>query len=365
MEYRRNLLTREWVVFGPEILSPETFLKQANPYQHTSDLFDEPSGPCPYCPENITSSHVDIFSSNESDLPAGGFPVESISHARDWDIKVLPAVQPVFKIETAIQRFPRRLHDVMEAPGAHEKFILTPAHGEAIWDFPVKRIELLLHILRHRMLNLYRDPRLGHQHAYMVFGKDFGSLYAHSVLNLTALPFIPLIIQRELDGAQEWYRMKERCLFSDIYEDEMYKRDTGKPHGILFVSVNYIALIPFFSGHPFEIWIMPLDQQSDYTQTLVQHIPELARIIHRIIIVLRSVLGPYPYVLSLMTQPNEAWGNERGYWTTIHRDWLWRMKLVPGIPVMNSPLKAFHTGTGIRLNPVLPEDAAAFLRQKM
>ena len=365
MEYRRNLLTREWVVFGPDILTPEAFLNLAIPYRTTSDLFNPVSDPCPYCPENMPPNHNDIFSVKESDLPAGGFPVESSSHTDDWDIKALPAFQPVFKIETPLQRFPKRLHDVMKAPGAHEYIVLTNQHDEALWDLPSKRIELLLHVLRHRMLNLYRDTSLGHQYIYMVYGKDFGFLHNHSVMNLTASPFIPFKVQRELDGAFQWYSMKERCLLSDIYEDEMYKRDMGKPHGILFESINFIALIPFFARYPFEIWIMPLDHQSDFIQVEAQNISELARLIHRMIIVLHYVLGPYPFLLSIMTKPNVVWGHERGYWSTIHRDWLWRITLVPGIPIKNTPLKAFHAGTGIHLNPVLPETAAAFLREKI
>ncbi len=362
MECRRNLLTREWVVYGPEIITPEEYIRQALSAGNSSDLFPDSSGACPYCRENMPANHIDIFSVKEKDMPVGSFPVESRLQAADWDVKVIPSPRPIFQIETQLQRFPRRLHDVMEAPGAHEKIILTPEHGVAIWDIPARRIELLFHVLRHRMLNLYRDTRLGHQHAYMVFGKDYGSIYHHTVLNLTASPFVPIKIQRELDGAFGWFKMKERCIFSDIFEEEIIKRDARKPHGIIFESVNFIAIIPFFAGHPFETWIMPLDHHSDFTQTPVERIPELSRVTARIINALKTALGPFPFLLSVMNQPNETWGGERGYWSTIHQDWLWRLRIIPDLPVKNSPLKAFHTGTGVRLNPILPETAAAYIR---
>lgn len=362
MECRRNLLTREWVVYGPEIVSPEEYIRQALIPPDTAGLFTDSPASCPYCEQNMPENHIDIFSVKEADLPVGGFPVESRSQTSDWSIKVIPAPRPVFQIETPLRHQPRRLHDVMEAPGAHEKIILTPDHGVAFWELPVRRIELLFHVLRHRMLNLYRDTRLGHQHAYMVFGKDVGSIYYHSVLNLTASPFVPIKVQRELDGAFQWYRIKERCVFSDIFEEEIIKRDAGKPNGIIYETVNFIAIIPFFAGHPFEIWVMPLDHHSDFTQTPVERFPELSRITARVITALRNAIGPYPFILSVMTQPNAAWGGERGYWSTLHQDWLWRLKIVAELPVKDSPLKAFHSGTGVRLNPVLPEKAAAYIR---
>jgi UDPglucose--hexose-1-phosphate uridylyltransferase len=362
MEYRRNLLTREWVVYGPEIFEPETFLAMAKCYDSVSDLFDDNSLDCPYCPANIPETHIDIFSARQEDIPIGGFPVEKGIHTDDWDIKVLPSPRPVFKVETSLKRFPKRLHDVMIAPGAHEKFILTSTHGVALWDFHSRHIELMLQILRQRMMNLYRDTRLGHQHAYIVFGKEYGSLYGHSVLNLTAAPFVPLKIQRELDGAFQWYRMKERCLFGDIREEELYKRETGKAHGIIHDSSNFVALTPFFSGHPFELWIMPLDHYSDFTHIPVRILPELANVILQVMKALRKALGNRPFLISFMNQPNENWGRERGYWKTIQQDWLWRLRIVPNVAINNSPLKAFHTGTGVRLNPVLPENAARYLR---
>lgn len=365
MECRRNLLTREWVVYGPEILTPEDYVSRTLIPSDPADLFPDSPGPCPYCQNNMPPGHINILSVSEKDLPFGGFPVESRFHNENWDIKVIPSPRPIFQIETKLQRLPRRLHDVMEAPGAHEKIILTPNHGTAIWELPARRIELLFHVLRHRMQNLNRDNRLGHQHAYMVFGREIGSIYYHTVLNLTASPFVPIKVQRELDGAFKWYGMKERCIFSDIFEEEIMKRETGKPHGIVFESMNFIALIPFFAGHPFEIWIMPLDHHSDFTQTPVDRLPELSRVVSRLIGTLKMIVGPFPFLLSVMNQPNEAWGAERGYWSTIHMDWLWSLRIVPGLPAKDSPLKAFHTGTGVRLNPVLPEKAAEFIRSKI
>lgn len=363
MEYRRNLLTREWVVYGPEIVAPDTLIAQAHTAADTAALFPGETVPCPYCPESLDSDTPDILSLQCNSLPPGGLPMDTEPHADPWDIRVIPAFRPVFRIETPLNRQSRRLHDVMEAPGAHEKIILTPTHGQALWNMSARRIETLFNVLRHRMLNLYRDPRLGHQYAYMVFGTHVGGLYGHPVLNLTASPFVVLKVRRELDGAHAWYKMKERCLFSDIYEEEITKRDRGKPHGVLFETGNFIAIIPYFAGHPFETWILPLDQLSDFTQTPVEHLPELSRMLVRIMSTLRESLGPFPFLLSVMNQPNVAWGVNRGYWSTIERDWLWRIRIVPDLPITDSPFRAFNTGTGARLNPVLPEDAAAFLRK--
>lgn len=375
MEYRRNLLTREWVVYGPEIISPQDLVNLCESRKSNRDLFPENDTACPFCADNdkpvppikpvpphLPDLNMEIFSVNEQSLSPGDFPRDTTRRTDNWHVRVIPARKPVFRIETPLDRHPKRLHDVMKAPGAHEKIILSPTHGEAIWDLTSRRLELCFKVLRHRMQNLARDPRLGHQYAYMVYGRNVGGLYNHSVLNLTASPFIPRKVRRELDGAYRWYKMKERCLLSDIYEEEIYKRDKGQAHGIVFESKNFIAMVPFFSGHPFETWILPLDHYSDFVQTPVNLLPELSRVLCRVMTALKQCLGPFPFIMSVMNRPNEAWGVNRGYWSTVNLDWLWRLRITPDLAMVNSPFKAFHSGTGARLNPVFPEDAAAFIR---
>jgi len=364
MEYRRNLLTREWVAYSSGSLSLflDNLGKQGNPNTQTADLFSNETLPCPYCPESLIDSN-DIISLNYHSLSLGELPDTLHTHTQEWDVKVIPAHNPVFHIETPFNSKPRRLYDVMEAPGAHEQIIFTPNHYETLWDLPSQQIELLYHVLHHRMVNLYRDPKLGHQFAFMVFGQNTGGLWGHSVLNLTASPFVPLKIRQELDGAFQWFKRKERCIFSDIYEEEIYKRDKGQPNGVIFESKNYIAIIPFFSSNPFEIWIMPLDHYGSFSETPVRDFPELARVTLRIMTALRSKLGSFPFVLSVMNQPNEEWGAMRGYWKTLARDWLWRIRIEPLLPVTSSQFTEFNIGTGAHLNPIYPEDAARFIRQ--
>jgi len=362
MEYRRNLLTREWVIYESETRSPNNLIEQINPFTQTSDLFPNETLPCPCCPESMTTIENILSVNCQSLSPGGIFRHSNNECSDDWDVKVIPAFQPVFSIEMPAISKPRRLHDVMKAPGAHEKIIFSRNHYETLWDLPTQKISLLFNVLQHRMINLANDPKLGHQFAYMVFGDSIGGLQGHSVLNLTASPFIPRKIRQELDGAYQWYRMKERCIFSDIYEEEIYKRDKGQANGIVIESHNFIALIPFFADHPFEIWIMPLDHYGNFTKTPAQHIPELARITSRVMTALRSKLGPFPYVMTLMNQPNENWGAMRGYWKTLSQDWLWQIRIIPHLPRPDSPFKEFNTGTGSSLNPVLPEDAAEYIR---
>jgi len=181
-------------------------------------------------------------------------------------------------------------------------------------------------------------------------------------MNLVIMPFVPETIQRELSGTQEWFDMKERCLFCDIYEEELIKRERGKRCNLIDENSTFAAFVPYFASHPFEVWIQSIDHFSSLHQLSDSMLTDLSGIFIRVVKRLHRALGPYAYIISFMNRPNRLWGINRGFWKTIDRDWHWRIRITPRTCLTNNTLEAFRYGTGNFVNPVTSETAAEYLR---
>ena len=358
-ELRRNPITRKWIIYQPNG-SLETLLQSSRKLESDpTALYPSEPQDCPYCPgaHNEDSTHIMAVQKGRSSYLRGS-PVNG-----GWDVLVRSAGKPIFRIEDELKRKGRRLYDTMGSPGAHEILITTPDHGKSFQELETSQIQLCLRVLKERMIDLDRDVRLGHLFAYMAHGSKCGSTYNHALFNLIASPFIPEKIQKELSGAHDWYKIKERCLFCDIIEEEKINQERQKSHGILDETTHFIAFIPFFAGHPFEIWIQPVEHVSDYVLIPEDYASELAFIIKRVLDRLMRAIGPFPFIMLWMNRPNIRWGASRGYWDAIENDWHWRIRILPESNTYQIHDRSFFLGTGSRINPVLPETAAEFLRR--
>jgi UDPglucose--hexose-1-phosphate uridylyltransferase len=357
-ELRRNPITQKWIIYQTSDQLLKSITTQKAKEAGDGILFPNDPESCPFCPGSVLNRATMILSHAGGEIKF----LHRLDESKQWDLLVQAAENPVFRIEDELMRHGRRLYDTMGCPGAHEIIITTPNHSQSFWNMSVPQIQKCLAVIKHRMVDLNRDLRLGHQYAYQVFGEKAGARHHHSTINLIASPFIPEKIQKELSGAHEWYKIKERCLFCDIYEEERINRDRRKPHGLLDETASFTSFVPFFAGHPFEVWIQPVAHVSDFTQIPDSQHSELAQCIQSVFVRLRQSLGPFAYIMTFMNRPNIRWGANRGYWDAIELDWHWRIRILPEFEIIDSHLKSFFLATGSRINPILPEHAAEYLR---
>ncbi len=355
---RRNPLTQKWIVYSDDARDITCYRQNEALNRSDEVLYPLESRECPYCPESTVNKKNEILS-----FVNGRIRYRETEHpVREWTVRVIANPDPVFRIEDELSRRANRLYDVMGSKGAHELIIMTPEHGRAMWRMSEEQIEAFLTVYRERIVDLYRDTRLGHQYAFHMYGQEVGMNENHAVLHLIAAPFVPEKIQKELSGAHEWYKFKERCLFCDVYEEELSKRERGKEHGIIDESAHFTAFIPFFASHPFETWVLPKNHYSDFPLIPDQYYPDLAHLLSMVLKRLRMALGPFPMLLSMISRPNIEWGSKRGYWHSIEEDWHWRIRILPDLCCVKDSLRMFYYATGSRINPLLPESGARYLR---
>jgi UDPglucose--hexose-1-phosphate uridylyltransferase len=129
---------------------------------------------------------------------------------------------------------------------------------------------------------------------------------------------------------------------------------------VVLATEHHLALAPYASRFPFEVVILPLRQCHDMTLMSDLERADLADVLVQVLRRLRRALDNPPYNYMLFNAPSTVGRAGRpDYWGTLPYDWRWHLEIVPRI----QETAGFEWGTGFYINPVAPEEAAAFLRQ--
>jgi UDPglucose--hexose-1-phosphate uridylyltransferase len=164
----------------------------------------------------------------------------------------------------------------------------------------------------------------------------------------------PRAVAAKLESAKAHHQVKERCLFCDLIQQE-----TEDGSRIVFLDDHYIALTPYASRFPFEIFLAPRRHSHSFTETPSSSLVTFARALKDTLGRLRKALKDPPYNLVLHTAPNtETIPRRSHYWDTLAFDFHWHVEILPRLTKM----AGFEWGTGFYINPTSPEDAAEFLR---
>ncbi len=288
-------------------------------------------------------------SGREEMTPPEVFAVRS-NGGRDgpgWSVRVVPNKFPALEIEGSLDRRGEGLYDKMNGVGAHEVVIETPDPEAQLADLPVDQIRNVLLAWRERMRDLRNDPRLRYALVFKNHGPGAGATIEHSHSQIIATPIIPRMVQEELDGSRRYFELKERCVFSDIIDQE-----TGEGQGrrVVARTERYIVLSPFAPRFPFETWILPMARRAGYhTIDDEGELHELAGVLKDTLGRLNAALDAPPYNLVLHTAPLAE--PEVPYYH-------WHLEIMPKL----TRVAGFEIGSGFYINPTPPEDAAQYLR---
>jgi len=329
-ELRKDPVVGRWVIISTE--------RSRRPGHYTPE------------PSNGDRSFSPFVTGREEMTPPEVFAIRSDGSLRNgpgWMVRVVPNKFPALEIEGSLDRRGEGLYDKMNGVGAHEVVIETPDPEAQLADLPVEQIQRVLIAWRERMRDLKNDSRLRYALVFKNHGAGAGATIHHSHGQIIATPIIPRMVQEELDGSRRYFELKERCVFSDIIDQE-----TGEGQGRRVVSstARYIALAPFAPRFPFETWILPVTRRAAYhTIDDDGEMMELAGLLKDTLGRLNAALDTPPYNLVLHTAPLGE--PDLPYFH-------WHLEIMPKL----TRVAGFEIGSGFYINPTPPEDAAQFLR---
>ena len=176
-------------------------------------------------------------------------------------------------------------------------------------------------------------------------GAASGASLEHTHSQLIVLPSVPIRVKQEISGSIEFFNYRGRCIFCDIIRQEVEKKLR-----IIYQTDNFIAIAPYASRFPFEVWILPKNHHSHFVDISESDIEDFTKCLKIVLIKLEKTLERPPFNYMIHTSPFNSGPLEYYHW---HVEITPRLTRVAG----------FEWGTGFYINPVPPEDAAKFLRE--
>lgn len=332
---RKDPITQGWVIFAEE--------RYQRPQEPAHTIVFPPAEHCPFC-----AGHEDM-------TPPEVLAIRPPSSRKDgpgWSVRAIPNQFAVLHIEGKFDRRGEGVYDMMNGIGAHEVIIETPEHEAHLCAYPTRKIEEILWAFRERATDLLRDQRFRYIQIFRNYGELAGASITHPHSQVIALPILPRRVNEEIHLSHDYWLRKERCVFCDIIA-----QDAQGPRAV-FENEYFIALEPFAAKSPFETWIYPKEHGAYFFQIPDAQLPALAEIVKVTMSAFAQAMSYPPFNLIIHMAPMQPDAKYLTPRAKIYDFYHWHIEIVPRI----SRVAGFEFGTGFYINPVLPENAAEYLR---
>ncbi len=328
-ELRRDPTSNDWVVFStdrakrPQAPLQKTRCEELPPFEKS----------CPFCPGNESRTPPELY---RHPVPNGN---------PDWLVRVVPNAFPALASTGTAQRTEEgRLFHRMDAFGAHEVVIETPAHNIPMALLDYGHIEQVMKAYLERYKALSRNRSLKYITIFRNQGLAAGTSLAHPHSQLVATPVASPAYRKYFEIAVDYYDDVGKCLYCDMLRQE-------KERGVRVVAEadNFLVFHPYASHSAYETWIAPLEHSASFGCIGPQHVPELAGVLKDALLAIRRGLDDPDFNLMFLTSTTDD--EDDPYYH-------WHIRIVPRL----TTLAGFELGSGMRINTMYPEDTARMLR---
>lgn len=335
-ELRKDPIIGRWVIISTE--------RAKRPNQFAGQYKEGPvETECPFCEGQESHTPPEIYALR---------PKHTQPNTPGWELRVVPSIAPFLKIEGNLDRRGAGLYDVTNGIGAHEIIIETSRHIANIADLGEEQIAKIITCYIDRIGDLEKDKRFKYVLVFKNYGWTAGgSRIKHAKSQLIATPVNLKRVKEELYGAKFYYETHERCIFCDLIRQE-----AEDPKRVILDIDGFIAVAPFASRFPFEVWILPKKHSADFTNLDMPGRMELGGVLKKVLLKLKKGLNDPPYNYVLHTAPFRR--KKSGYWKSIDYDYHWHIEIIPRL----TRVAGFEWGTGFYICPLPPEEAAQFLK---
>jgi UDPglucose--hexose-1-phosphate uridylyltransferase len=307
-ELRRDELSGRWVLLAPG--------RAARPHAFSAPATDSRVAPgeCPFCPGNEHETPPEVFRAGEGTPDAPG-----------WRVRVVPNLYPFVGGEDPGPG----------ATGAHEVVIISPGHDRTLARMADDEAVMTLTVMRDRVRHHLADGR-AYVQAAVNHGSAAGASIEHPHAQVIALDLVPPAVEsafRRVNAAGD---------------DLVAAAAAGAVgRGLAVIEGPAAAWCPAAASAPYEMRVAHRSTRAHFDEATDAEIAVVARATREALLRLDGVLGHPAYNLVVHTAPPGPPG-------FFH----WYVEVRPRVAVV----AGFELGTGVYVNVVAPEDAAAQLR---
>jgi UDPglucose--hexose-1-phosphate uridylyltransferase len=336
-EIRKDYLLNRWVIIAAERSKrPSDFVVKRVEKAEIKT--------CPFCPgnESMTPPAVLLY------LPSNG----GIQKTKDlnghrpkgWLVRCVPnlypALQPLEKAPTSPQN---DHHKTMVGTGYHEVIIESPNHDEHPHTARIQQIRFTLDLCIDRLKDILSRDYIRYVSIFRNHGQEAGASLSHAHSQLIATPIVPTQIFEEVEASRNYYEKQGKCVYCKLIEEEMLG-----PRKI-YEEDAFAVFAPWASIYSFEFWIIPKRHQVSLINMTETEKNSLARTIRICFGGLARLLNDPPYSYGFHIAPKGMESNH------FH----WHLEVYPKLGIH----AGFEKSTGMYINVIPPETAAAHLRE--
>lgn len=265
--------------------------------------------------------------------PEGGPP-----DSPGWTVRVVPNLYPALSPdpgEVASDAEPD-LFAARPARGGHEVIVNGPQPVGSLLELGTEQVGRALDAWRER-IRAHADA--AYVHVMVNERREAGSSLPHTHAQLYALDFVPAAVARERERFRAHAtRTMGQNLLEDLLQEEVRRRER-----VVAIDDEAVLLAAYAGRLPFQLMLVPRRPRARFEDDG----PTGAALLHDALGRLARRLGASPPLnLWVRTAPRGA------------EHWCWRIDIVPRL----THLAGLELGTGVHLNVMAPEQAAAELR---
>jgi UDPglucose--hexose-1-phosphate uridylyltransferase len=319
-QLRLNPLTGRWVtIVADRAERPTDFAPRV------AQVEADPGRPCPFCP------------GHEEDTPPA---LETVSESGEWQVRVVPNRYPAFAgDEPFTVRTTGPVHTEAEASGIHEVLVYSRDHHATLATLTDQQVGNVMDVLRRRFIEHAEAPGVRYTQAIVNHGRESGASLAHPHGQLLGMPFVPGEL---LDEERAFGRFHGGCILCATVEAEI-----ADPVRVVLADEDCVVVSPYWAGSPYELLVIPRHHAVHLQDDTAETVAAVGRRLRDAIKALNAKLGDVAFNLVLHTAPHQHQG-------PFH----WHIHIWPKMVTV----AGFERGTGVMINIVSPEDAAAELR---
>jgi UDPglucose--hexose-1-phosphate uridylyltransferase len=296
---------------------------------------------CP-APAPIDVERDPFAQGNEDRTPPELYAVRpdgGTANSPGWTVRVVPNLYPALGRDSPQPPLDAQpdLFRAYPASGSHEVIVNAPESVLSLAELPVERLTGAMEVWRERM-RAHRES----EYVQLIVNerREAGASLEHTHSQLYALDFVPGEVARERERCGAYAtRTMGRGLLEDLVAEEVRRGER-----IVAVDDDAVLMAPYGSRLPFQLMLAPRKPRMRFEEDG----PLGALLLHDGLCRLARHFGSSPPLnMWVRTAPRGA------------EHFCWRIDIAPRL----THLAGLELSTGVNLNIVAPEHAAAVLRE--
>ena len=276
--------------------------------------------------------------------------IEQFGGENPWQVCVVPNLYPVLSAQesrsgVAQDASVSALFKTRTVEGFHEVVIESPVHTTRLSDLSGEQFRLMLEAYRSRICSM-RDRGCDYVQVMKNQGRDAGASLMHTHSQIFGMHFVPETVERELQGALKYQQTNQSCVYCDLVAAEL-----GAKERVVATNDHFVAWCPFASRFALETWIAPRTHTPRFEEATDDLLETLASLFRMVMRKLESHPRVQAFNYLIHTAPFGAQADH----------YHWHIEIIPRV----AKLAGFEWGTGVHINTIPPERAAAELRQAL